>query len=149
MADSTEPKKETVRITLPPPAAKPPRASNESRETVRINLPLESICFNRANSVAAQSSISSALASRPAAAATHRKPCGACEYSRRREAAGLSAESTFRDFTKSEERDRADRAAAGSDQTGTDGPDDKNSAADHDAGDRSAKRSTNRGARPG
>ncbi len=39
MADSNEPKKETVRITLPPPAAKPPGASNESRETVRINLP--------------------------------------------------------------------------------------------------------------
>ena len=39
MADLNEPKKETVRITLPPPAAKPPGVSNESRETVRINLP--------------------------------------------------------------------------------------------------------------
>jgi len=39
MADSNEPKKETVRIALPPQPAAAPSASNESRETVRINLP--------------------------------------------------------------------------------------------------------------
>ena len=36
MADSTEPKKETVRIALPP---KPQPAGGESRDTTRINLP--------------------------------------------------------------------------------------------------------------
>jgi hypothetical protein len=35
MADSNEPKKETVRIAVPPP---PPGAGNESRDAVRINL---------------------------------------------------------------------------------------------------------------
>ncbi len=137
MADSNEPKKETVRITLPPPAAKPPDASNESRETVRINLP------------ARLPSTPSALASRPGAGATRRELRSACEHSRSREIAGLSAESAFRAFTEPEERDRADRAAAGSDQIGTDGRDEKNSAADHDAGDRSQKRSAHRGARSG
>jgi len=39
MADSNEPKKETVRIAVPPPPAKPPGAGNESRDTMRINLP--------------------------------------------------------------------------------------------------------------
>jgi hypothetical protein len=42
MADSNEPKKETVRIALPPQPAATPSASNESRETVRINLPARS-----------------------------------------------------------------------------------------------------------
>ena len=39
MADSNEPKKETVGIAVPPPPAKPPGAGNKSRDTVRINLP--------------------------------------------------------------------------------------------------------------
>jgi hypothetical protein len=39
MADSNEPKKETVRIAVPPPPPKPPGAGNESRDAVRINLP--------------------------------------------------------------------------------------------------------------
>src|SRR5438876_7077397 len=38
MADSNEPKKETVRIAVPPPS-KPPGAGNESHDAVRINLP--------------------------------------------------------------------------------------------------------------
>jgi hypothetical protein len=39
MADSNEPKKETVRIAVPPPPAKPPSAGNESRDAEGINLP--------------------------------------------------------------------------------------------------------------
>jgi hypothetical protein len=40
MTDPNEPKKETVRIELPPPpAAKPPDPNAKSRETVRIQLP--------------------------------------------------------------------------------------------------------------
>jgi hypothetical protein len=39
MADSNKPKKETVRIAVPPPPAKPPGAGSESRDTMRINLP--------------------------------------------------------------------------------------------------------------
>jgi hypothetical protein len=39
MADSNEPKKETVRITVSPPPTAPPSGSAESRETVRIHLP--------------------------------------------------------------------------------------------------------------
>ncbi len=40
MADQKEPKKETVRITLPPrPAGQPPAPGTSGRETVRINLP--------------------------------------------------------------------------------------------------------------
>jgi hypothetical protein len=39
MADSNEPRKETVRIAVPPPPAKRPGAGNESRDTMRINLP--------------------------------------------------------------------------------------------------------------
>ncbi len=39
MADSNKPKKETVRIAVPPPPAKPPGAGNESRDTMRIDLP--------------------------------------------------------------------------------------------------------------
>ena len=39
MADSNEPKKETVRIAVPPPPAKPPSAGNESRDIAGINLP--------------------------------------------------------------------------------------------------------------
>jgi len=40
MADPTEPKKESVRIMLPPqPAGGPPSAPPEARHTVRINLP--------------------------------------------------------------------------------------------------------------
>ena len=39
MADSNEPKKETVRIAVPPLPAKPPGAGSESRDTMRINLP--------------------------------------------------------------------------------------------------------------
>jgi hypothetical protein len=40
MADSAEPKKETVRVTLPSqPTAAPPDAPSEKRDTVRINLP--------------------------------------------------------------------------------------------------------------
>ena len=40
MADPNEPKKETVRITVPPrPETKPPGAESESRDAVRINLP--------------------------------------------------------------------------------------------------------------
>ena len=41
MTDPNEPKKETVRIELPPqPAAKPPDPNTKSRETVRIQVPL-------------------------------------------------------------------------------------------------------------
>jgi hypothetical protein len=41
MADPREPKKETVRIALPPqPIAKPPGANAQSRDAVRIQLPL-------------------------------------------------------------------------------------------------------------
>ncbi len=41
MTDPNEPKKETVRIDLPPqPAAKPTDPNTKSRETVRIHLPL-------------------------------------------------------------------------------------------------------------
>jgi hypothetical protein len=39
MADSNEPKKETVRITVSPPPSSPPPGPAESRETVRIHLP--------------------------------------------------------------------------------------------------------------
>jgi hypothetical protein len=39
MADSNEPKKETVRIALPPQPATGPGAANQSRDTLRINLP--------------------------------------------------------------------------------------------------------------
>jgi len=39
MADSNEPKKETVRITVSPPPSSPSSAPGESRETVRIHLP--------------------------------------------------------------------------------------------------------------
>ena len=39
MADSNEPKEETVRIAVPPPPAKPPGTGSESRDTMRINLP--------------------------------------------------------------------------------------------------------------
>jgi hypothetical protein len=39
MADSNEPKKETFRIAVPPPPAKPPGAGNESRDAAGINLP--------------------------------------------------------------------------------------------------------------
>jgi len=40
MDDPNEPKKETVRITVPPrPETKPPGAESESRDAVRINLP--------------------------------------------------------------------------------------------------------------
>ena len=41
MADPNEPKKETVRIVLPPqePVAKPPGTNTRSRDTVRIQLP--------------------------------------------------------------------------------------------------------------
>jgi len=41
MADPNEPKKETVRIALPPqgPVAKPPDTNTRSRDTVRIQLP--------------------------------------------------------------------------------------------------------------
>jgi len=39
MADSNEPKKETVRITVSPPPSTPPPAPVESRDTVRIHLP--------------------------------------------------------------------------------------------------------------
>jgi len=40
MADPNDPKKETVRIDLPPPVAKPPDPTTKSRETVRIQLPI-------------------------------------------------------------------------------------------------------------
>ncbi len=41
MADQKEPKKETVRITLPPrPAGQPPAPGATGRDTVRINLPV-------------------------------------------------------------------------------------------------------------
>ena len=39
MANSTEPKKETVRIMLPQPNAQTTGAASKPRETVRINLP--------------------------------------------------------------------------------------------------------------
>jgi hypothetical protein len=39
MADSNEPKKETVRITVSPPPSSPAAGPAESRETVRIHLP--------------------------------------------------------------------------------------------------------------
>jgi hypothetical protein len=40
MADPNEPKKESVRITVPArPETKPPGSENESRDAVRINLP--------------------------------------------------------------------------------------------------------------
>ncbi len=39
MADPNEPRKETVRIALPPQPPAVPGVSKESRETVRINLP--------------------------------------------------------------------------------------------------------------
>jgi len=39
MADSNETKKETVRIAVPVPPAKPPGAGNESRDAAGINLP--------------------------------------------------------------------------------------------------------------
>jgi hypothetical protein len=39
MADLNEPKKETVRITLPPRPSKTPGVGGDSRETVRIKLP--------------------------------------------------------------------------------------------------------------
>jgi hypothetical protein len=42
MADSNETKKETVRIAVPLPPAKPPGAGNESRDAARINLPAHS-----------------------------------------------------------------------------------------------------------
>jgi hypothetical protein len=42
MADSNEPKKETVRIALPPQPATGPGAANQSRDTLRINLPARS-----------------------------------------------------------------------------------------------------------
>lgn len=38
MADQSEPKKETVRITLPPPPGSSPPGNGDSRETVRINV---------------------------------------------------------------------------------------------------------------
>src|SRR6266487_7145622 len=41
MTEPNEPKKETTRISFPPPAAeKPPDPSTKSRDTVRIQLPL-------------------------------------------------------------------------------------------------------------
>ena len=40
MADPNDPKKETVRIDLPPPVAKPPDPTTKSREAVRIQLPI-------------------------------------------------------------------------------------------------------------
>src|SRR5438552_14602323 len=39
MADSNEPKKETVRITVSPQPSSPPPAPAESQDTVRIHLP--------------------------------------------------------------------------------------------------------------
>src|SRR3954447_16525025 len=39
MADQNEPKKETVRITLPPRPAGQPPAPSTGRDTVRINMP--------------------------------------------------------------------------------------------------------------
>jgi hypothetical protein len=43
MADLNEPKKETVRITLPPRAVSKPHAAGSQKETVRINLPNRSL----------------------------------------------------------------------------------------------------------
>jgi hypothetical protein len=40
MADSNEPKKETVGIAVPSPPPKPPGEGKESRDAVRINLPV-------------------------------------------------------------------------------------------------------------
>lgn len=84
MAESDQPKKETVRIELPlPPVINPPQPSVESRETVRIQLPVRETDGSPLSSQSSHEDISSTdffpppnppVASKPLSAAMRPAP---------------------------------------------------------------------------
>jgi hypothetical protein len=71
MADSNEPKKETVRIIVAPQPSSPPSAPAESRDTVRIHLPTRPPANPPTAPADSRSPARAAAAAMPAPMTTH------------------------------------------------------------------------------